>query len=140
MRDEERSNRRRKILFVCEHNTGRSQIASVIARHHAEDRALIRSVGPDPQPIGNAEIVNQLNERGYDTSLVYPKELTSRTIYESDYVVLIGGDELDGFRDNAAEEWHIDDPETMDADGVSKVIDDIDARVRNLLEQEGVLD
>lgn len=130
--------RRQEILFVCEHNTGRSQIASVIARHYAGDQALIRSVGPRPQPIGNEGIERLLRERGFDTSLVYPKELTSRTIHESDVVILIGGDELDAYRANAAEVWDVPDPELMDDVEVSAVIDDIAARVLNLLEARGL--
>ncbi len=130
--------RRQEILFICRHNTGRSQVASVIARHLVGEGALVRSVGPDPRPIGNPEILRQLQRRGYDTSLVYPKQLTSRTIYESDVVILVGGDELRDFRDNAAEIWNIPDPEGMDAVGVGAVIDDIERRVRALLAKQGL--
>lgn len=130
--------RRQEMLFICEHNAGRSQIASVIAGHYAGDQALVRSVGADPRQTGNEEIARQLGERGFDTSLVYPKELTSRTIYESDIVVLIGGDELDAWQENATEQWDIADPESMDADGVSAVIDDINARALELLERQGI--
>lgn len=131
--------RRRELLFVCQHNTGRSQIASIVARELAGDALLIRSVGPEPQSIGNEEIVRQLQERGYDASTIYPKELTSRTIYESDIVVLIGGEELADYRDNATEEWDIADPEVMDAGGVGEVIDDITRRVSDLLERNQAL-
>lgn len=130
--------RRQEILFVCEYNTGRSQIASVVGRHFAGDQALIRSVGPKPTKIANPEIIRQLNARGYDTSLVYPKELTSRTIYDSDTVILIGGSELDAWRDRATERWDVRDPEAMDSDGVAAVIDDISDRVFGLLEQQGI--
>ncbi|MDR7330463.1 arsenate-mycothiol transferase ArsC [Corynebacterium guangdongense] len=128
--------RRREILFVCRHNTGRSQIASVIARHLAGEQALFRSVGPEPRAMGNPEIIRQLQERGYDTSLIYPKQLTSRTIYESDVVVLIGPEELRDYQGRATETWDVADPEGMDAAGVAGVIEEIEGHVRALLDRQ----
>ena len=128
--------RRREILFVCRHNTGRSQLASVIARHLAGEQALFRSVGPEPRVIGNPEIIRQLRERGYDTSLIYPKQLTSRTIFESDVVVLIGPEELRDYQGSATESWAVRDPEGMDAAGVAEVIDEIERHVRALLDKQ----
>lgn len=130
--------RREEILFVCPHNTARSQIASVVARHYAADQALIRSVGPDPKQIENPEIVRELEARGFDTSLVYPKQLTSRTIHESDVVILLGRAGLEDYENNATEVWEVPNPDDADVDGVRLAIDDITERVLTLLEQHGV--
>lgn len=130
--------RRQEILFVCPHNTGRSQIASVVARHYAGEQALIRSVGPDPKPIENPEIVRELEARGFDTSLVYPKELTSRTIHDSDVVILLGRAGLEDFEGIATEIWEVPDPDNADSDGVKAAVDQIAERVFELLEKREV--
>lgn len=130
--------RRDEILFVCPHNTSRSQIASVVARHHAGDQALIRSVGPDPKLIENPEIARELEARGFDTGLVYPKELTSRTIHESDVVILLAREGLEDYENNATEVWAVPDADVAGIDGVRAAIDDITERVLTLLEQQGI--
>lgn len=130
--------RRREVLFVCPHNTGRSQVASVVARHHAGNELLIRSVGPDPRPIENPEILRELQARGFDTSLVYPKELTSRTIHESDLVILLDRAGLSSYENEATETWDVPDPDPADAAGVAEAIDRISERVLDLLRRQGI--
>ena len=57
----------RNILFVCEHNTARSQIAEAYLNHFAGDRFHAESAGLEPGEI-NHYVIEVLAEVGLDIS------------------------------------------------------------------------
>jgi arsenate reductase len=57
----------KKILFICEHNSARSQIAEAYLNHFAGDRFSAESAGLEPG-ILNPYVVEVLGEEGLDIS------------------------------------------------------------------------
>lgn len=60
-------NQPRRILFVCIHNSGRSQMAEAFLNALGSPDFVAESAGVDPRPI-NPEVVQVMQEVGYDLS------------------------------------------------------------------------
>lgn len=58
---------KRKVLFICGHNSGRSQIAEAILKDMAGDRFQVESAGLEPKPI-NPLVISVMAEIGFDLS------------------------------------------------------------------------
>jgi arsenate reductase len=123
-----------EVLFVCVHNAGRSQMAAGLLEHLGEGRVTVRSAGSDPAETINPRVVEAMAEVGVDVSRELPKPLTGDAVEAADVVVTMGcGDACPVFPGKRYEDWELDDPSTLDEDGVRRVRDEIAARVRALL-------
>lgn len=83
-----------KILFLCTHNSCRSQMAEALANHYLKDRVLAFSAGTESTRV-NPIAEQVLKELGVDTS-----QLRSKTIDEFkgdnfDHVITLCGDAND---------------------------------------------
>jgi arsenate reductase len=58
-----------KVLFICGHNSGRSQIAEAFLNDWATDKIYAESAGLEPKPV-NPLVVEVMAEIGYDLSQV----------------------------------------------------------------------
>jgi arsenate reductase len=58
-----------KVLFICGHNSGRSQMAEAFLNDLAGDKIYAESAGLEPQPV-NPLVVAVMAEMGYDLSRV----------------------------------------------------------------------
>ncbi|MBW2428706.1 MAG: arsenate reductase ArsC [Deltaproteobacteria bacterium] len=56
-----------RVLFICGHNSGRSQIAEALLNDIAGDRIHVESAGLEPKPV-NPLVVEVMQEIGYDLS------------------------------------------------------------------------
>ena len=122
------------MLFVCVHNAGRSQMAAALLDHHAEGRVQVRSAGSAPADQVNPDVIAAMSELGIDVSREFPKPLTDEAVRAADAVVTMGcGDACPIYPGKRYEDWEVDDPAETDLDGVRRIRDDIDARVRQLL-------
>jgi arsenate reductase len=63
---------RKKVLFLCTHNSARSQIAEALVNHFWKDRYQACSAGTEPG-IVNPYAVKVMNEIGIDISAVRSK-------------------------------------------------------------------
>lgn len=127
------------VLFLCTHNAGRSQMAMGFFTHLAGDRAVAWSGGSEPGTRVNPAAVAAMAERGIDISGEYPKPWTDEIVRAADAVVTMGcGDACPVFPGRRYEEWVLDDPEGMDVAAVRPVRDEIERRVRILLDELGV--
>ena len=78
-------------------------------------------------------------ERGVDISREYPKPWTDEIIRAADVVITMGcGDACPIFPGKRYEDWTLDDPAGLDVADVRPIRDDIERRVRVLLDQIGV--
>lgn len=57
-----------RVLFICGHNSGRSQMAEAFLRDLAGDKIHVESAGLDPRPI-NPLVVEVMQEIGHDLTL-----------------------------------------------------------------------
>lgn len=124
------------ILFACIHNSGRSVAARVLAEHHAAGRAIAISAGSEPSGSVNPAVAQVLAERGLATSQETPTLLDYETVQTADVVVTMGcGETCPVFPGKHYEDWQIDDPKDQDVETVRAIVDDIDRRVRALVDR-----
>lgn len=127
------------VLFLCVHNAGRSQMALGFFQHLAAGRAIGWSGGSEPGVEINPAAVAAMRERGIDISAEYPKPWTDEVVRAADVVVSMGcGDACPVFPGKRYQDWVLDDPAGMTLDEVRPVRDEIERRVRRLLEQLNV--
>ncbi|MFH8410941.1 arsenate reductase ArsC [Streptomyces sp. NPDC018019] len=131
--------RKLSVLFVCVHNAGRSQMAAAFLAHLGGDRVEVRSAGSAPAGAVNPAVVEAMAEKGIDLSAQTPKVLTAEAVQSSDIVITMGcGDACPVFPGKQYLDWELHDPAGQGVDAVRPIRDEIEARVRELLSQNGV--
>ena len=124
------------VLFLCTHNAGRSQMALGFLTRLAGDAAVAWSGGSEPSVAINPAAVAAMAERGIDISGEYPKPWTDEVVRAADVVVTMGcGDACPVFPGTRYEDWDVDDPAGLDLEGVRPIRDELERRVRRLLDQ-----
>jgi len=124
------------VLFVCVHNAGRSQMAAGFLTHLANGRIEVRSAGSAPGDQVNPVAVAAMKEVGIDISAAQPKILTPDAVRESDVCVTMGcGDACPYFPGKRYLDWVLDDPAGQDLAAVRPIRDEIERRVRTLIEE-----
>jgi arsenate reductase (thioredoxin) len=127
------------VLFLCTHNAGRSQMAMGFFTHLAGDAAVAWSGGSEPETEINPAAIEAMAERDIDISGEYPKPWTDEIVRAADVVITMGcGDACPIFPGRRYEEWTLDDPAGLDAHHVRPIRDEIERRVRHLLDELGV--
>lgn len=127
-----------EVLFVCVHNAGRSQMAAALLAHHAGDRVIVRSAGTAPADSINPAVVDVMAEVGIDLHAAgaHPKRLEEAAVRASDVVITMGcGDTCPFFPGVRYLDWPLPDPAGQAIDAVRPIRDEIDRRVRALLEE-----
>jgi arsenate-mycothiol transferase len=124
------------VVFVCQKNGGKSQMAAALMRDLAGDEVAARSAGTKPGAALNAQSVQSLQELGIDVGDEHPKALTSDMIATADVIVTLGAEakveEVPGVR---FETWITDEPSERGIEGMERmrlVRDDIRSRVVDL--------
>jgi arsenate reductase len=88
---------KQKVLFICRHNSGRSQIAEAFLRKFSADRLDIESAGFDPAESVNPLVIEVMNEEGIDLSDKKPQSVfelfKSGNVYA--YVITVCDDSED---------------------------------------------
>ena len=124
------------VLFVCVHNAGRSQMAAGFLTHLAGDRVEVRSAGSTPAEHVNAVAIEAMREVGIDISAETPKTLTADAVQASDVCIAMGcGDTCPVFPGKRYLDWTLDDPAGQDIDAVRPIRDEIEKRVRTLIDE-----
>ena len=127
------------VLFLCVHNAGRSQMAMGFFSHLAGDAAVAWSGGSEPGAEVNPAAIDAMRERGIDISAEFPKPWTDETVRAADVVITMGcGDACPIFPGMRYEEWVLEDPAEQGVDAVRPIRDEIERRVRILLDQLAV--
>jgi arsenate reductase len=79
------------VLFVCERNAGRSQIAAALFNQLADPaRARAISAGLNAASVVRPEVVAVMKEISVDLSAIEPIELTARMQTEVSFLVTLG--------------------------------------------------
>lgn len=125
-----------EVLFVCVHNAGRSQMAAGLVKLRSEGTIHVRSAGSTPAEEINPAVVEAMTEIGVDLGEEYPKPLTDEFVKAADVVITMGcGDACPIYPGKKYEDWQLDDPAGQDVAAVRAIRDEIDARVRKLVDE-----
>ncbi len=126
---------KKKILFVCVENAGRSQMAEAFFRKYAPKGYASASAGTKPTLEVNPVAAEAMKEIGIDLSKQKPKVLTNEIITDSILSVNMGCmDKTECpavFMKNSLD-WNIEDPKGKSIDKVREIRDDIELKVRDL--------
>jgi len=123
-----------EVLFVCVHNSGRSQMAAALLAHHGAGRVHVRSAGSAPAASLHPVVVEAMAEVGLDLGAEYPKPLTDDVVAAADVVITMGcGDACAIYPGKRYLDWSLPDPDDASLATVRAIRDDIDSRVRALL-------
>ena len=125
-----------EVLFVCVHNAGRSQMAAGFVEKLGAGWVTVRSAGSEPGDAVNPIAVEAMAEVGVDISGGLPKRLTDDAVREADVVITMGcGDACPIYPGKRYEDWELEDPAGKDLETVRGIRDEIEQRVRNLLDE-----
>lgn len=127
------------VLFLCVHNAGRSQMALGWFEHLAGDRAVAWSGGSEPASEVNPAAIAAMAEVGIDISRHTPQRWTDAGVAMADVVVSMGcGDACPVLPGKRYLDWTLDDPAGRGVADVRPIRDEIERRVRALLDDLGV--
>lgn len=127
--------RRKKILFACRENAGRSQMAKAFARYHAGGGIDALSAGTTPAKTINPVMVEAMQESGIDAAFVTPRsidEVVADT--RPDMIVTMGcGEECPLIPGVEYKDWILPDPSGQPIEFVRTVRDEIENKVKRLI-------
>jgi arsenate reductase (thioredoxin) len=127
------------VLFLCVHNAGRSQMALGWFTHLAGDRATAWSGGSEPAAAVNPVAVEVMREVGIDIAAAVPRRWSDAVVQAADVVVTMGcGDACPVLPGKRYEDWDLEDPAGLDVEAVRPIRDEIERRVRGLLDELSV--
>ncbi|MFZ7102089.1 MAG: arsenate reductase ArsC [Peptococcaceae bacterium] len=125
------------VLFVCIHNSGRSQIAEAFFNVMAKGKAKAISAGTNPSAEINPVVIEAMKEAGIDIGNNKPKTLTIEMIQSADLMITMGcGADTEGVcpaRLIDTEDWGLEDPKGKPITEVRKIRDEIKNRVAALI-------
>ena len=128
----------KKILFVCVENAGRSQMAQSFAEAYGKDKIEAISAGTMPAKEVNPIVIEAMQEKGIDLSANKPKLITNQMVQQADMIIVMGCS-AEGFCParllNRVVDWGIEDPKGKPIEKVREIRDEIERKVRTLLEE-----
>ena len=105
----------------------------------ADGRVIVRSAGSDPADEINPAAVEAMREVGVDLAQELPKPLTGEAVRAADVVITMGcGDACPIYPGKRYEDWKLDDPAGKNLEAVRHIRDEIERRVRTLLDELGL--
>jgi protein-tyrosine-phosphatase len=124
------------VLFLCVHNAGRSQMAAALMERYADGAVRVRSGGSEPAERVNQAVVEALAEVGIDLRASTPRRWTDEDLASADVIVTMGcGDECPYVPGRRYLDWELEDPAGRPVEEVRPIRDEIDRRVRALLNE-----
>ena len=127
----------RMVLFVCVHNSGRSQMAEAFFNQLGNGKVRALSAGTNPDTTVDSSVIEAMREVGIEISGNRPKALTLEMVEQADKVITMGCG-VEGVCPAAfveTEDWELEDPKSKTLDEVRKIRDEIRAKVAGLLKE-----
>jgi arsenate reductase len=127
----------KKVLFVCVHNAGRSQMAEAFFNEMVKGKAKGLSAGTQPSKKVNPTVVKAMREVGIDISRRKPKMLTFEMLEDADRVITMGCSVEKACPASfvPTEDWQIEDPEGKPIEQVRQIKDEVKAQVERLAKE-----
>ena len=125
-----------RVLFMCTHNAGRSQMAAGLLKHLTGNRVKVFSAGSKPANELNPAAVEAMAEIGIDISQNIPMLFNKSLMEEVDMVITMGcGDTCPILPGKNYLDWQLDDPADQKIEKVREIRDQIENKVRLLTEE-----
>jgi L-amino acid N-acyltransferase YncA/protein-tyrosine-phosphatase len=118
------------VLFVCRHNTGRSQMAEAYLRALAGDAIEAASAGTIAADHPDLGVVAAMAEHGIDISTARPKLLDDGIAARADRVITMGCD-VEGVA-RIDDDWGLPDPKGQPPERVREIRDEVRRKVLRL--------
>ncbi|MGH2880765.1 MAG: low molecular weight phosphatase family protein [Solirubrobacteraceae bacterium] len=118
-----------RVLFVCLHNAGRSQMSQALFERAAKGRHTAVSAGATPGERVHPEVVEVMRELDIDLSERKPQALTIDLAEQADVVVTMGcGDQCPYIPGKRYIDWELPDPKGRPLTEVRATRDEIARR------------
>ena len=127
-----------RVLFVCLHNAGRSQMSRALFDRAAGGRHTSESAGSEADPNGRVhpEVAEVMRELGIDLSDRRPQRLSTELAEQADVVVTMGcGDACPYIPGKRYLDWDLSDPKGRPLAEVRRTRDEIVERVEGLVRE-----
>ncbi|MGK9148485.1 low molecular weight phosphatase family protein [Plantibacter flavus] len=122
------------VLFICQHNAGRSQLGAALLEHLAGDRFTATSAGLDPSGAVNPAVAATVAELGLDITDRVPRAVTAADLDQADVVVLMkSGLTLPSSPRGEVFAWSFPNPEAWDAEAVRPLREAVTEQIRTTL-------
>jgi len=129
---------KKKILFVCVENAGRSQMAEAFAKRYGGEDVEVCSAGTMPASSVHPEVIEVMKEKGFDLSSKKPQLLDLKMVEAADIVVTMGCS-VEGLCPAPLIKnfinWNLEDPKGKPIEKVREIRDEVERRVVELLQQ-----
>jgi arsenate reductase (thioredoxin) len=123
-----------RVLFVCLHNAGRSQMSQALFERAAAGRHEAQSAGTEPGERVHPNVVAVMREEGIDLSGRVPRVLTDELARWADIVITMGcGDACPVIPGKRYIDWDLRDPKDLPLDDVRAIRSDIESRIESLV-------
>ena len=123
-----------RVLFVCLHNAGRSQMSQALFEMAVDGKHEARSAGTEPAAHVHPVVVTAMREVDVELSDRVPRVLTNELAQWADVVVTMGcGDACPVIPGKRYIDWELQDPRDLSIEEVREIRDDIKQRVRHLV-------
>jgi arsenate reductase (thioredoxin) len=125
-----------RVLFVCLHNAGRSQMSQALFERAAAGHHEARSAGTEPGERVHPEVVEAMRELGIDLAQRAPLKLDRESAEWADVVVTMGcGDECPYIPGKRYLDWELEDPKGRPLEEVRRTRDEVERRVVELIDE-----
>ena len=129
---------KKKVAFICVHNSCRSQMAEGWAKHLGSDVFEVYSAGTENYPEVKPLALKVMEEVGVDMSSNHPK-LLSDIPDEVDYLITMGCNVVCPFIPNSKmEDWGIEDPSGGPIEDYRVARDIIKDKIINLIAKASI--
>src|SRR5919106_6796244 len=122
------------VLFVCNHNAGRSQMAQAFFERHAPEAVRAESAGSTPAKQLWPNVVEAMREIDIDLSGRRPRKLTVEMQLHADWAITMGCGDACPYVPTTVEDWDVPDPAGKPIEEVRAIRDAIETRVRDLVD------
>jgi arsenate reductase len=118
------------VLFVCRHNTGRSQMAEAYLRLFSGSNIEVASAGTEAGDAPDAGVVAAMARDGIDIASARSKRLDAAIVARADRIITMGCDVAGVPRID--DDWGLPDPKGQPPERVCEIRDAIKQKARAL--------
>ena len=129
------------VVFVSLSGGGRAQLAAALTTRLSGGKVLAHCAGTATNGDVDPAVELVIGELGIDTSELFARPVSNEVIGSADVVITMGLSVgvVDPPADVRREDWRVGDPSGATVDEARRVRDDIERRVRTLLDELGAL-